>query len=843
MPYEVLIASPERQAELAGPLGASLGQGLERILENEDPQIPTQEEKELLSLIDEGKEVGAAADELKDEAVLGVKPAPAAARAETAPAAPDTFAAAINYWKPSGVLGVDVSSHQGNVDWAGAWAYGSRFAYVKATEGTYYKNEFFGGQYGGAGDQGMLRGAYHFATPNTTSGAEQARFFVANGGGWSADGRTLPPLLDIEYNPYASLGNSCYNMTPTQMVNWVRDFSNTMRALTGRLPMIYSTADWWNTCTGRSTAFSDHPLHIASYSNYGAGTLAAGWSSYALWQYTSEGPVVGDWNQWPGDMNGLRTFATGSGRAPAVVVPLDKSFKVFSAGDFNGDGRADTMVRRADGTLWLHPGNGNGSFGTAVKIGSGFETYNQFIGVGDYDGDRRDDFLARHVDGSLWRYSGTGAVSATSEGYRTGVKIGDGGWETFNTIIGAGDADRNGRPDLLARKPDGTLWLYSSPGDGTHGQARQVGSGSHSSLELTAVGDFTGDGPVDIVSRSPQGELRLMVGNGTGSFTPSGFTIGTGWNIYSTIIAGRDFNADGRSDLLAVQPDQTLRFYAGTGTASEGYLRPSQSTTSFWPASSSPVATADLNSDGRRDVLTRRPDGTLWFHAGQGRASFAAARQIGSGWNIYRDITGAGDFNGDGRNDILARTPGGDLFLYAGTGTISATKEGYLPARRIGTGWNIFTDISAGSDFTGDGRPDILARHTDGSLWRYSGTGRVDNANEGYQPRTIVGLEGWAAFTDITPVGDYDRSGTADLLVRYPNGDLGLYRGSGSGFLPQEIVGTGWSIFTKLLPLGDQNNDTLTDITTATPGGTTWLYPGDGMSDEGYKYGIAAGRL
>ncbi|WP_235830567.1 lysozyme, partial [Arthrobacter cheniae] len=349
VPYDQLIASPAKQSELAGPLGASLGQGLERIVENDDPQVPTDEENELLALIVEGKSIDEATDRISAEDEGGTNSA-SAARESPGQVSPAPFAAATNYWKPSGVLGVDVSSHQGTVDWAGAWSYGSRFAYVKATEGTYYKNEFFGGQYGGADNQGMLRGAYHFATPNTTSGSEQARFFVANGGGWSADGKTLPPLLDIEYNPYTSLGNVCYNMSPTQMVNWIRDFSNTMRTLTGRLPMIYSTADWWNTCTGRSTAFSDHPLHIASYSNYGPGTLAAGWNSYALWQYTSEGPVVGDWNQWPGDLNGLRTFATGSERAPAVVVPVDKSLKVFSPGDFNGDGRADMVTRRTDGT-------------------------------------------------------------------------------------------------------------------------------------------------------------------------------------------------------------------------------------------------------------------------------------------------------------------------------------------------------------------------------------------------------------------------------------------------------------------------------------------------------------
>ena len=53
-------------------------------------------------------------------------------------------------WTPSGgTLGMDVSSHQQNLDWVSAYAAGSRFAYVKATEGTYYTNPYFAQQYNG----------------------------------------------------------------------------------------------------------------------------------------------------------------------------------------------------------------------------------------------------------------------------------------------------------------------------------------------------------------------------------------------------------------------------------------------------------------------------------------------------------------------------------------------------------------------------------------------------------------------------------------------------------------------------------------------------------------------
>src|SRR5687768_1830905 len=107
-------------------------------------------------------------------------------------------------WTPTfGIQGLDVSGHQPNVDWQQQWNMGARFAYVKATEGNYYTNPSYSSQYQGSRSVGMIRGAYHFAIPNWSSGADQARYFVRNGGGWSADGATLPPVLDFEFNPYA----------------------------------------------------------------------------------------------------------------------------------------------------------------------------------------------------------------------------------------------------------------------------------------------------------------------------------------------------------------------------------------------------------------------------------------------------------------------------------------------------------------------------------------------------------------------------------------------------------------------------------------------------------------
>ncbi|MFI1185107.1 lysozyme [Streptomyces californicus] len=204
--------------------------------------------------------------------------------------------------------GVDVSSHQGNVAWGTLWNSGVKWAYAKATEGTYYKNPSFAQQYNGSYAVGMIRGAYHFATPDTTSGAAQANYFVDNGGGWSRDGKTLPGVLDIEWNPY---GAQCYGLSRAGMVAWIRDFTTTYRARTGRDAVIYTATSWWKECTGNNAGFgATNPLWVARY-NTTVGELPAGWPVQTIWQYTSTGPVVGDHNRFNGALDRVRALANG----------------------------------------------------------------------------------------------------------------------------------------------------------------------------------------------------------------------------------------------------------------------------------------------------------------------------------------------------------------------------------------------------------------------------------------------------------------------------------------------------------------------------------------------------
>ena len=207
------------------------------------------------------------------------------------------------------VYGMDVSGYQGNVNWSTAYANGGRFAYVKATEGTGYTNPYFAQQYNGSYNVGMIRGAYHFARPNVSSGATQADYFVNNGGGWSGDGKTLPGALDIEWNPYS--GGTCYGLSAAGMVSWIRDFSNEYHARTSVYPVIYTATSWWSECTGNTGSFSStNPLWVARYAS-AAGTLPYDWGYYTFWQNADSGTFPGDQDQFNGAYSQLQAIANG----------------------------------------------------------------------------------------------------------------------------------------------------------------------------------------------------------------------------------------------------------------------------------------------------------------------------------------------------------------------------------------------------------------------------------------------------------------------------------------------------------------------------------------------------
>ncbi|KAI9926318.1 hypothetical protein ASPWEDRAFT_32265 [Aspergillus wentii DTO 134E9] len=206
------------------------------------------------------------------------------------------------------VQGFDISNHQAKVDFAAAYKDGARFVVSKATEGTGFTDDYYKSHTKEATEAGLIHGAYHFARPDKSSGKAQAVYFIKNGGDWKDDGKTLPGMLDIEYNPY---GHTCYDLSDEKMVAWIEDFVSTYHEQTKRYPLLYTTADWWNKCTGNSKKFADTPLVLASYSSSPPKTIPGSWETYTIWQNSNKYKHGGDSDLFNGGLGQLKKIVSG----------------------------------------------------------------------------------------------------------------------------------------------------------------------------------------------------------------------------------------------------------------------------------------------------------------------------------------------------------------------------------------------------------------------------------------------------------------------------------------------------------------------------------------------------
>jgi hypothetical protein len=243
--------------------------------------------------------------------------------------------------------------------------------------------------------------------------------------------------------------------------------------------------------------------------------------------------------------------------------------------------------------------------------------------------------------------------------------------------------------DVLARvAASGDLLLYRGQGNGAPSPGVRIGSGWQVMNALDTVGDVSGDGAQDVVTRKAStGQLLLYPGNGRGGFGTAK-VIGTGWNAMSAIVGVGDLTGDQRPDLLARQASNGfLWLYPGNGV---GGWSPRMQVGSGWNVMDAILGPGDLTGDGRADVLARESaTGFLWLYPGNGANGFGARVRVGSGWNAMSAIAAAGDLDGDRAADLLARDGAtGDLWLYPGNGA-----GGWQPRVRVGSGWQVMNAL------------------------------------------------------------------------------------------------------------------------------------------------------
>jgi lysozyme len=136
--------------------------------------------------------------------------------------------------RPAEQLGIDVSQHQGVVDWSQVRQAGFDFAYLKASEGRDFTDASFASNWPAAAAAGLARGAYHFFTL-CSSGADQARHFLEV----LPAGAELPPAVDLEI-----AGNCASRPAASVVEEQLRDFETAVEAATDRSLVLYVGTDF-----------------------------------------------------------------------------------------------------------------------------------------------------------------------------------------------------------------------------------------------------------------------------------------------------------------------------------------------------------------------------------------------------------------------------------------------------------------------------------------------------------------------------------------------------------------------------------------------------------------------
>lgn len=213
--------------------------------------------------------------------------------------------------------GVDVSNNNGKVDFK--TIPNIQFAYIKATEGTKFVDSTFDANFKNATDAGLIRGAFHFAEPHQSDGKTQADYFIAHGGGWQGDGRTLPGALDFETG--TTVGQpECWGMSPQQIQDWIRSFGDEYHARTTRWPALYFNVAFWTDCGNSYGGFQNYPLWIANPGVQNPRT--PGWLTWTFWQDGQNGI---DHDQFNGSGVELQNLAGTSPPPPPAPTPAPGS--------------------------------------------------------------------------------------------------------------------------------------------------------------------------------------------------------------------------------------------------------------------------------------------------------------------------------------------------------------------------------------------------------------------------------------------------------------------------------------------------------------------------------------
>ena len=378
------------------------------------------------------------------------------------------------------------------------------------------------------------------------------------------------------------------------------------------------------------------------------------------------------------------------GFAPAVHYRSGQEYSSVVIRDFVKDGYPDVAGTIAAGRVSVAAGAGDGTFSEAIYSEVGYGAGVAAVTVGDWNRDGRPDIAttnqaAVHRDIAISLGAGDGTFGAA-----TFLPLPNG---TYPNDITNADLNRDGATDLIVAE-DNAISVYLGDGAGGFGAGVAYPGGNR----RIGVGDFDGDGKLDVVAYSGFTNVAVLPGRGDGTLAAA---VAFGIGAFSESLAVADLNRDGVSDVVVGFPNTDgVAVLLGTGNGSYLNARVNYST-----GGGVPIFTPfDIDHDGDLDLITHEHNnGFFTLLRGDGTGGFGPPSPLEPLGALYGGLV-VGDFNRDGRDDLVATTTGHIEIL---TGTVAGGLE-------IAGGFHLPSSGGAAADLDRDGRLDLISPGGDG---------------------------------------------------------------------------------------------------------------------------------
>lgn len=509
----------------------------------------------------------------------------------------------------------------------------------------------------------------------------------------------------------------------------------------------------------------------------------------------------------------------------------------------------------------------------------------------DVNGDDHADIVALHTSGVAHTYNATdAAIKETPFGGGMNSALFD---NSEHHVVDVSDVNGDHHADLITlcfKSPIGienAVCVFPGQGDNSFGSgilARgEFVPGTHgpNGHEPIGVADVTGDGRGDLVSfYAPQGNFYVYPGLENGQFgdglSGGGGQVNSGLfdrqGTYFLDVA--DVNGDGHADVTGLSASGTAQVFPGTPWGihqSPQPVGPSVDPIMDNGTGHEPIGVADVNKDGKADLVTLNPSGSFSVYAGmqsgdQYLSSTAVTSHSGLNSSLLDetgdDFVGLLDRTGDGHADLIKVNSEGTIYSASGQGDLkfgsfSYFRNGVVPNRFAKAGYEqvfekpfirrigcqpagcIDRPRAVESDVDSDLRSDLVTLDTAGTSHTYRALGEVGHKT------SFSGTMNSALFDGsghhVIDVADVTGDWRADKVALHDNGNVYVYPGKFDGTFDSGVASFSGSMKPgphspegfEPIAVADVTGDTLADLVAFKGGQGVKLYPGNANGSFG----------